>query len=1115
MAWIGLAGAEPAPPALEGTLHSVRPVAGAGLELELVTGSNRALVKVEKAGGNAPTLFSRIWAPRPGVSGWDQIKVLTGYMRPMARNVADLLRMGAAGQHAGCVADLNGQVLAVSPNGRFLAFADGTGATLLEMQPPGRTLTAGQQIEMEGNCMVEGVRGIFRSPPLVDNNDIHAMHEVSGAVYLTPGRHELRLDWFNHEFPYGLEVYYEGPGLPRQKIPDSALFRQETDPATGQRRWFSGLDYRCYEGSWLRISDFEPLLPAKKGIAANFHTDMITRTNDVGLEFKGYVEVPREGIYTFSTISDDGSLMFVDEVPPVIEVTGTNSLPKPAPIVLGQSLREGQDAGWSQTEGTVTFASGQSGQVELELSSDAGRMRLELADSSGASLQLLLHSRIRATGICLATRMTDGQTVAGRLLAPGMNQVEFLEPKAERWRDQPAVPAGGVAAKSGQESTNLPVLTKVEQIKRLTREQWKRGYPVKIRGVVTTVLDGGVFIQDPTWSIYARWRPPTDNDVPRVGDYWEIEGNTFAEFAPNIQASRAVRLGAGAVPEPLRPAWDQLINGSLDTEYVEVQGIITTVNSNGVTLLTRSGKIGLELINLQPQALRQYANSLIRVRGCVIPVRNVKTRPQRVEPGRIRLSNASITVDETAPKDPFATPLKHASDLLLFDWRAGAFQRVKIAGQILHKRNGEYFLADGKDGLRFIPATPVDLQPGDLAEAVGFLELGGSSPVLREAVARRTGTAKLPEPQMLMPGVLLSQRYDATLVKVQARLIEIGRTPSDDTLEMQSGGRGFLARLKRRDGPLPALLPGSILELTGVYAGQGGDMASGRDVTAFELLLNSGADVTTLARPPWWTVRRTLTALGGMVCVILIAVVWIALLRRRVEERSSQLAAEIRRREHTERQRALEEERARIARDLHDDLGATLTQIRFLSALESRDAQLPETTRNRMGQVSEKSREMVASLDEIVWAVNPANDSLPNLANYLCHFAEEFFRPTSIRCRLDVDDSLPAVSLTAELRHHLYLAVREALNNIAKHSQASEVWLRIHCQSPELGITIEDNGCGFTQPFTASAGEGLANMRQRLEKIGGRFECEALPGAGVICRLLLPIGFQSSPKEQA
>ena len=243
---------------------------------------------------------------------------------------------------------------------------------------------------------------------------------------------------------------------------------------------------------------------------------------------------------------------------------------------------------------------------------------------------------------------------------------------------------------------------------------------------------------------------------------------------------------------------------------------------------------------------------------------------------------------------------------------------------------------------------------------------------------------------------------------------------------------------------MPDILPGSLLGLTGVYVGLGGDRTSGRDINAFELLLNSPSDIQVLARPSWWNFRHTFTVIGGMMLIILIALVWITLLRRQVEERTLQLTSEIKSREQAEHQRALEAERARIAQDLHDDLGATLTEIRFLGAVKSRDSLMPETTRNQLREISEKSRQLVSSLDEIVWAVNPANDSLPSLASYLRHVAEEFFRTTEIRYRLDVDQSLPAVALTSEMRHNLYLVVREALNNIAKHSRATEAWLRIH-----------------------------------------------------------------------
>jgi signal transduction histidine kinase len=1092
---------------LEGTVNGARPISSGQLELEIVSGTNRWFLEVQDAAGSAPVLYSRVRfiletsasqqdPLRVTIPRLDDLRFVTGMKLPLAQNVAALRTLGAAGQHASCVTYLKGIVLAVSSGRKVFAFQDATGVVLLEPSVPGRLLAAGQQIILEANCVVEGDRVLLLNLPVVDNNDMHTMTEKSGAIFLSKGKHPLRLAWFNQALPYGLEVYFQGPDLLRQRIPNSALFRQEADSA-GNARWVNGLDYRSYEGTWLRVPDFSRLIPAKQGTAANFDTSVAPRFNDVGLEFSGYVEAPSEGLYLFTTISDDGSLLFIDEQPPSIEVTGTNSLPVPNPIAVHQNVGPEQDVRWSQVEGKVSFASEEAGALALELSADVGRMRVEVADSSDASPQLLLNRRVRATGICLATRTTDGQSVAGKLLSPGMNQIQLV-----------AVPSEQGSVPLSKERTALPLLATIEQIKRLTREDWQRGYPVKIQGVVTTVLDSGFFIQDSTGSIYARWRSPTDSDVPRIGDFWDVEGTTFAEFAPNIQTSRATRLGTGTLPEPFHPTWDQLINGSLDTEYVEVQGIITAVESNEVTLLTRSGKLSLQIPDVQPQELAQYENVLVRVRGCVIPVRDIHT--QQVVPGQLRFSNAAITVDEPAPSDPFAIRLKHAADLLRFDLRAGAFERVKVAGQIVHKRERQLFMMDGTEGLRIIPKSISDFQVGDLVEVVGFSDLGGASPTLREAIGHRIGNVRLPDPMDLPPDGPLSRRYDATVVRVRARLVASSRDHSDQILELQAGTWGFIARLQTSAGLLPAILPGSLLELTGVYAGQGSDLASGREIDSFELLLNSPSDVQVLSRPSWWTARHTLTVLGGMAFVTLAAFIWIALLRRQVEERSNQLASEVRRHEHTERQRELEAERTRIARDLHDDLGASLTQIRFLSAVESRDTQVPEDTRGRMKQVSEKSNEMVAALDEIVWAVNPANDTLPNLANYLCHFAEEFFRPTAIRCRLDIEDSLPPAALTSEVRHNVYLAVREAVNNVVKHSQATEVWLRIHSQLPaEFSVTIEDNGRGFTSD-PASSGNGLANMRERLKTIGGRFELESAPGRGVTWRLFLTSDHQLS-----
>ncbi|MEY2429032.1 MAG: hypothetical protein QOJ40_1917, partial [Verrucomicrobiota bacterium] len=1192
---------------VEGTVTSLHVDLSGALQVEVASGTNHLCLDVQGS-HDAPALFSRIRATgicrstgpannrgvasRLMVPDSKQIELLAAPPNPLSRKinqVTQVLHLANAGQRILGPIHLEGLVLAASPSRGLLTFQDDSGAALLETDLHGRKIEPGQKIVLEGNCIVGGTRLILGNPALVDNDGLHAMMEKAGAVFLNAGKHSIRLCWFNHLGPSGLEVYYQGPGLPRQKIPDSALFRPALDPASNALRWTNGVDYQCYENElaapksdeagWFRAPNSNLLAPVQQGSTANFDLAVASRPENVGLEFNGSVNVTRDGLYTFSTISDDGSLLFIDEQPPRLDVTGTSALPPPHPIAARQILREEEQDRWSQVEGTVTFASEGSEALELELRSGAGRMRIQVADGSGSSPLLLLNSRIRAVGICQNTYTTDGQKVAGGMLTPSMKQIESLEVDPAHWLTYPVLSIGSLALTNfpntsepivhvrgsvvsgtsngsivledatgrilmnttqppmwkqagkvealgrwGRARTNVilrsgfyreiadiakadpktpPLLTTVGQIKRLSREEAERGYPVKIQGVITAPQIGGFFIQDATWAIYVRLGDPASMDVPGVGEYWEVEGVTFAEFAPNIRAHRIVRLGTGTLPEPLRPTWDQLINGSLDTQYVEVQGIVTAVDSDGIALLTRAGTIKVQIPDADPQTLKQYESALIRVRGCVIPGRDLTT--QQVELGRMRLANFSVSVDEPVPADLFATPLKRASDLLLFDPRAGAIQRVKIAGQILSEHRGEYFLMQNTNGLRFVPKTPIKLRAGDLVEVVGFPELGGPSPVLREAVVRQTGHSSLPSPRLLPENALVGRQYDATLIRVQSRLSGLSINRSDQVLELQTGTRGFVARLDTSRGSVRDISPGSLLELTGVYAGQGGDRAAGRDIDSFELLLNFPSDIKVLERPSWWTIRHTLAVVGSMALVILAASVWISLLHRRVEERSRQLTAEIGRRERTERQRALEEERSRIAQDLHDDLGATLTQIRFLSALESRDALLPQTSRDRMGQVSEKSREMVTSLDEIVWAVNPANDSLPSLATYLCQFAEEFLRATPISCRLDVDDALPQAALTSEIRHNLYLAVREALNNIAKHSEATEVWLRIQSGPHHLRISIEDNGRGFSYLSNASTGEGLANMRRRLEKISGTFECETQPGSGTVCRISLPL----------
>lgn len=250
----------------------------------------------------------------------------------------------------------------------------------------------------------------------------------------------------------------------------------------------------------------------------------------------------------------------------------------------------------------------------------------------------------------------------------------------------------------------------------------------------------------------------------------------------------------------------------------------------------------------------------------------------------------------------------------------------------------------------------------------------------------------------------------------------------------------------------------------------------------------------------WWF--ETLALVLGAAGVGLTAI-WI--MRQRVRRKLEQL----------ERQRALERERARIARDIHDDLGASLTRISMLSQSVRAEVENQPAAAEDLDQIYGTARELTRAMDEIVWAVNPKHDTLDSLVTYLGRFAQNFLSAAGIRCRLDVPVHLPSLALTAEVRHNVFLAFKEALHNTVKHAQATEVRISLQLLSQGFALVVADNGRGFEWQAMKSrtngpgdhlrlaGGNGLANMQKRLEEIEGCCEWETAPGEGTRVKFLV------------
>ena len=258
-----------------------------------------------------------------------------------------------------------------------------------------------------------------------------------------------------------------------------------------------------------------------------------------------------------------------------------------------------------------------------------------------------------------------------------------------------------------------------------------------------------------------------------------------------------------------------------------------------------------------------------------------------------------------------------------------------------------------------------------------------------------------------------------------------------------------------------------------------------------------GSAINLLVQPhfwqTWWFETSTTTA-AIIALILTVRYVVKAKMRRKLER--------------LEQAHAVERERQRIARDIHDDLGAGLTQILLQSSLAS--CETSGQTRTDLNQISDNTRELVRKMDEIVWAVTPEKDTLDSLVTYVGKFVQEFCAATKIRCRMDLPAQLPDIAVSTDTRHGLFLAVKEAMNNVAKHAGATEVLLQFKLHPDAFSFVISDNGVGLNISDGPAqdrifSGRGLQNLAQRLETLGGTCVVSAALGGGTQVKLTVRI----------
>ena len=261
------------------------------------------------------------------------------------------------------------------------------------------------------------------------------------------------------------------------------------------------------------------------------------------------------------------------------------------------------------------------------------------------------------------------------------------------------------------------------------------------------------------------------------------------------------------------------------------------------------------------------------------------------------------------------------------------------------------------------------------------------------------------------------------------------------------------------------------------------------------LLLNSGypdSEISCefLIRPPWWQ-----TLWFRLATALLLAIIGWLLIRTYYRRKLIQQKTAL------EKQQAVEKERTRIAVDMHDDLGAGLSTIRFLSEKVKRNI-FSEVTREDIEKMQTTSNELIDKMNEIIWAMSEKNDSLEDLVLYIRSYSMEYCEENNLDCTIHLPETIPSVFVSGEMRKNIFLTVKESLHNIVKHACANKVDIQIEI-SATLDISIHDNGSGFNEHQVSGMGNGLRNMRQRIESTGGSMNIQN--DQGVRVKLKIPL----------
>jgi signal transduction histidine kinase len=673
-------------------------------------------------------------------------------------------------------------------------------------------------------------------------------------------------------------------------------------------------------------------------------------------------------------------------------------------------------------------------------------------------------------------------------------------------------------------------------IRSLARDIAAMALPVEIEGVVVWSIPGALVVHDGVCGIYVTfwearaaglWR----NDIPDPstqppGTRVKITGVTNpGGFAPVVLPSAIERLGSAPMPPARRLPVERLLSGGEDGQYVELEGVVQglsnfiTPNGQqffGLKMMTDGHPCLIAPVTSADSGLGKYLDARIRVRGVLAPTANLRAQNSGIKIGF--MSEADVEVLRPPPADPFSATRVELDKLLGFAPDSELFHRKVTTGVVAFAVPDQFFyLQNDKASVR-VEAPETGVRPGDKVDVAGFIDTNRMLAALKGGEVRVLGHATAPPAVPVTIGKILRPElrgeweavaesdYDGRVVQLDGilrRVVPAAGPQGSATLLIEADETLFENVVPVMDDAarevVSGWLEGSTVVVTGLCeldirkANRPGWFA----IEGFTLLLADPGGLRVLRAPPWWTPRRSFTALAATVGVLALILAWSWTLRRRVKKQSGIIGSQL-------QQVAVQDERARIARDMHDEIGGKLARLSVIGEMAANESANHGTNLQRIRELTRGVREAAGELEQIIWSVDPCHDTLDGVAHRVFQFAEEYFADTPIECHFGEFPELPDVAVIPEDRADLIAVFRESITNVLKHSGARHVEISVAMDAQDFEIRVSDDGRGFDASTTAcSLGNGLTNMKTRMQKIGGELFVESTPGHGTILRLRL------------